>query len=125
MMVGCLFLDLNLAASLCIFSVFTSFIIVCIGVILLRKTDPDRHRPFKVPFSPVFPALGALLCGGLMVVAVSSMGKTAVLFPLWLLIGIGIYAFYGYRRNRQMEAIEATKKPALATEEAETINVNN
>lgn len=125
MMIGCLFLDLNLAASLCIFSVFTSFIIVCIGVIILRKTDPERHRPFKVPFSPVFPALGALLCGGLMVVAVTSMGKTAILFPLWLLIGISIYAFYGYKRNRQIEAMEAQKVSTVEKEETKTIETNN
>jgi APA family basic amino acid/polyamine antiporter len=84
MVIGCLFLDLNLAAQLCIFSVFTSFIIVCIGVMIFRKTDPNRHRPFKVPFSPLFPSLGVLLCGGLMIVAIMSMGKTALLFPLWL-----------------------------------------
>ena len=106
MMIGCLFLDLNLAAQLCIFSVFTSFIVVCVSVLILRKTDPDRERPFKVPFSPLFPSLGILLCGGLMCVAISSMGKNALLFPLWLLIGISIYAGYGYKRNRRIEKIE-------------------
>ena len=109
MIIGSLFLDLNLAGQLCIFSVFTSFIIVCLGVLLLRKSDPDRHRPFKVPFSPFFPLMGVVLCGGLMVIAVISMGKTALLFPLWLLIGIAIYAGYGYRRNRLMETAEAEK----------------
>lgn len=110
MVIGCLFLDLNLAAQLCIFSVFTSFIIVCIGVLILRKTDPNRHRPFKVPFSPFFPAMGILLCGTLMCVAIASMGKTALLFPLWLLIGLSIYAFYGYKRNRRIEGIEERRK---------------
>ena len=110
MVIGCLFLDLNLAASLCIFSVFTSFIIVCIGVLILRKTDPDRPRPFRVPCSPLFPALGILLCGTLMVVAVISMGKTALLFPLWLCIGLAIYFSYGYKRNRRMEVIEDKKR---------------
>ncbi len=109
MIIGSLFLDLNLAGQLCIFSVFTSFIIVCIGVLILRKTDPERPRPFKVPFSPFFPLMGVLLCGGLMVIAVISMGKTALLFPLWLLIGISIYAGYGYRRNRKMEALAESK----------------
>lgn len=109
MIIGCLFLDLNLAAQLCIFSVFTSFIIVCIGVLILRKTDPERHRPFKVPCSPLFPALGVLLCGGLMIVAITSMGKTALLFPLWLIIGISIYAGYGYKRNRKLEAMAEAK----------------
>ena len=121
MVIGCLFLDLNLAAQLCIFSVFTSFIIVCIGVMILRKTDPNRHRPFKVPFSPLFPSLGVLLCGGLMIVAIMSMGKTALLFPLWLIIGISIYAGYGYKRNRKIEELEAQKlqdKNKKSTEKA-------
>ena len=110
MMVGCLFLDLNLAAQLCIFSVFTAFIMVCISVLILRKTDPERKRPFKVPCSPLFPSLGIVLCGGLMIVAILSMGKTALLFPLWLLIGISIYAGYGYKRNRRIEKIEEKRQ---------------
>ena len=110
MMVGCLFLDLNLAAQLCIFSVFTAFIMVCISVLILRKTDPERKRPFKVPCSPLFPSLGIVLCGGLMIVAILSMGKTALLFPLWLLIGISIYAGYGYKRNRRIERIEEKRQ---------------
>ena len=76
----------------------------------MRKTDPDRHRPFKVPFSPLFPSLGIILCGGLMIVAVMSMGKTALLFPLWLLIGVSIYAGYGYKRNRRIERIEEKRQ---------------
>ena len=110
MMIGTLFLDLNLAAQLCIFSVFTSFIVVCISVLILRKTDPDRERPFKVPFSPLFPALGVIFCGSLMFVAIKSMGTHALLFPLWLIIGISIYAGYGYKRNRRMERIEEKRQ---------------
>lgn len=110
MMIGTLFLDLNLAAQLCIFSVFTSFIVVCISVLILRKTDPDRERPFKVPFSPLFPVLGVIFCGSLMCVAIKSMGSHALLFPLWLIIGIGIYAGYGYKRNRRIEKIEEKRQ---------------
>ena len=117
MMIGCLFLDLNLAAQLCIFSVFTSFIVVCISVLILRKTDPDRERPFKVPFSPLFPSLGILLCGGLMCVAICSMGKNALLFPLWLIIGLAIYAGYGYKRNRRIEKIEEKREQNKAARE--------
>lgn len=110
MMIGCLFLDLNLAAQLCIFSVFTAFIMVCISVLILRKTDPERKRPFRVPFSPLFPSLGILLCGSLMCVAIVSMGKYALLFPLWLLIGVSIYAGYGYKRNRRIEKIQEKRQ---------------
>ena len=45
--IGTLFLDLNVAATLCNFGTFTSFIIVCVAVLILRRIDPDRERPFR------------------------------------------------------------------------------
>ena len=62
--VGILSLNLDVAAELCIYGTFTSFIIVCVAVLILRKTDPERPRPFRVPYSPVVPSLGILCCGG-------------------------------------------------------------
>ena len=101
--VGVLTLDLNVAAELCNFGTFTSFIIVCVAVLILRKTDPDRPRPFKVPFAPVTPILGILCCGGLMVYSMKFLTTSALLFPVWLGIGAFIYFFYGYRKNRYKE----------------------
>lgn len=124
MMIGCMFLDLNLAAQLCIFSVFTAFIVVCISVLILRKTDPERKRPFKVPFSPLFPSLGIILCGGLMIVAITNMGKHALLFPLWLLIGLSIYAGYGYKRNRRIEKIEEKRQANKEARENASVNID-
>ena len=60
--IGVLFLDINVASALCNFGTLTSFIVVCVAVLILRKTQPDRPRPFKVPFSPWFPILGILCC---------------------------------------------------------------
>lgn len=124
MVVGCIFIDMGLAAKLCIFSVFTSFIVVCIGVLILRHTDPKRHRPFKVPFVPLFPILGILSCGTLMTVAIVSMGKPALLFPLWLVFGCFIYFSYGYQKNRRIEALEADDaKLRKAMQDEKTIEV--
>ena len=92
--VGVLTLDLNVAAELCNFGTFTSFIIVCVAVLILRKTDPDRPRPFKVPFAPVTPILGILCCGGLMVYSMKFLTTSALLFPFCLGIGAFIYFFY-------------------------------
>ena len=108
--IGTLFLDLEVAASLCNFGTFTSFIIVCVAVLILRKIDPNRERPFKVPFCPWFPLMGIFCCGGLMVYSmVVAKGETAVLsslmFIAWVIIGILIYATYGYRKNREAEAL--------------------
>ena len=101
--IGILTLDLNVAAELCNYGTFTSFIIVCVAVLILRKTDPDRKRPFKVPFSPVTPVLGILCCGGLMVYKFMQSGASAMLFPVWLGIGAIIYLLYGFIRNRDNE----------------------
>ena len=121
-MVGTLFLDLTTAASICNFGVFTSFMVVCIGVLILRKTEPNRHRPFKVPFVPFFPICGILICGGLMVYATIEMGTKALLFPAWIVLGIMIYFAYGYRRNRWLERKAARKAEVLAAKENKFLN---
>jgi len=95
-----LFMDLNISAELCNFGTFTSFIIICIAVLILRKTEPNRARPFKVPFCPVFPILGILTCGGLMFYSLGTLETSSIYFPAWLLIGVAIYAFYGYSQKR-------------------------
>jgi len=100
---GTLTLDLNVAAELCNFGTFTSFIIVCVAVLILRKTDPDRHRPFRVPFSPLFPILGIICCGGLMIYSMQNLTTSAVLFPIWVGFGALIYFHYGYKKNRKIE----------------------
>ena len=101
--VGILTLNLNVAAELCNYGTFTSFIIVCVAVLILRHTDPNRERPFKVPFSPVTPILGILCCGGLMVYKSMQSSSSALLFPVWLGVGAIIYLLYGFIRNRDNE----------------------
>ncbi len=100
---GILALNINVAAELCNYGIFTSFIIVCVAILVLRKTDPDRPRPFKVPFSPVVPLLGILCCGGLMVYKSIQASGSALLFPVWLGAGALIYLLYGYVKNRLNE----------------------
>ena len=107
---GILFLDLNAAAELCNFGTFTSFIIICIAVLILRKTEPDKHRPFKVPFSPLFPILGVLLCGGLMIYSMQFLTTSTLLVPAWLGIGALIYLHYGYKKNRVVEVFDERKR---------------
>jgi len=112
---GTLVLDLNVAASLCNFGTFTSFIIVCVAILILRKVDPDRERPFKVPFCPWFPLLGIVCCGGLMAYSmVVAKGESAILstelFLVWVIMGILIYASYGYNKNRKAELSQIKEK---------------
>jgi APA family basic amino acid/polyamine antiporter len=98
-----LFMDLNLSAELCNFGTFTSFIIICIAVLILRKTEPLRPRPFKVPFCQWFPILGILTCLALMYCKFSAKATSALYFLVWLLIGVLIYAAYSYKSKRREE----------------------
>lgn len=103
---GSMFLNLNIAIELCNFGTFASFIIVCIAVLILRKTQPDRERPFKVPFVPLFPILGILSCGGLMAYyMINSATRVSLMsFPIWLVFGAMIYFSYSYKQHRKTEA---------------------
>ena len=69
---------------------------MCIGVIVLRHTEPDRPRPFRVPFVHVTAALGVLMCAYLMK---QLPNATWVRFVVWLVIGIVFYAAYGFRHS--------------------------
>lgn len=101
--IGSLIMDINISAAMCIFGTLASFIIVCAAILILRKTDPDRHRPFKVPFSPLFPLLGILTCSGLTIYSFIKLKTSALYFVAWLVIGIAIYFVYSYRKQRELE----------------------
>jgi APA family basic amino acid/polyamine antiporter len=74
-----------------------AFILVCIGVIVLRKKDPTRHRPFKVPLGPyLLPGLGALSCAFLIYFL---PGGSYWRFVGWLMCGLAVYLSYGYTRS--------------------------
>ncbi len=69
-----------------------AFMIVCISVLYLRKTQPDLHRPFRTPFVPVVPVLGILFCGYL----IAQMPlETFIQLKFFFLGGALIYIFYG------------------------------
>jgi len=83
---------LDVAAELCSIGTLLAFMIVSAGVIVLRYTRKDLHRPFKVPLFPFVPILGIVLCGYLMA---SLPWQTWVRLVVWLAIGLVIYAAYG------------------------------
>jgi APA family basic amino acid/polyamine antiporter len=73
-----------------------AFALVCIGVIVLRYTDPERPRPFRVPFVHVVGIVGALLC----VFVMKGLPTLAwVRFGWWLVIGLVLYFAYGYSHS--------------------------
>ncbi|HTW88620.1 MAG TPA: amino acid permease [Candidatus Binataceae bacterium] len=81
-----------------------AFVLVCLGLWILRHAEPDLRRPFRTPLVPLVPILGALFCGYLM----SSLPLiTWVRFVIWMAIGFVIYFSYGRFHSRV--AAEARK----------------
>jgi len=74
-----------------------AFILVCIGILILRKREPNRPRAFRAPWSPVIPLLGVVSCFYLML---GLPWITWVRFALWLVVGMLVYFSYGFRRSR-------------------------
>jgi len=73
-----------------------AFFLVCVGVLTLRYTQPDMHRPFRTPLSPLIPLLGAASCLYLM----SQLpALTWIRFGVWLLLGLSIYFRYSQRHS--------------------------
>ncbi len=98
-LIGTLFMDINISASMCNFGTLASFVIVCIAILILRKTDPDRPRPFRVPFSPWFPLLGILTCSGLAFYSFWKLKTSAIYFSVWLIVGLVIYIIYATKHK--------------------------
>src|SRR5436190_7410210 len=79
-----------------------AFLLVCIGIMILRIKDPNRERPFRVPFGTyLLPILGAISCIGL---AYYLPPKSWMRFVYWLLAGLLIYVLYGYKHSRLRRA---------------------
>jgi APA family basic amino acid/polyamine antiporter len=114
--IGCVVMNAHVAAELCIFGTLTCFIMVSVGVLIMRKINPNMPRPFKVPLCPFLPLVGIAFCCYLIWQAVPQLETSAILFPIWLLIGVIIYFAYGYKKNRQAE-VDGTANNVLRNED--------
>ena len=74
-----------------------AFVLVCVGVIVLRYKDPDRPRAFRTPLVPLVPLLGIASCLYLMA---GLPWVTWVRFGLWLAAGLLVYALFGWRKSK-------------------------
>jgi len=95
--------DIGSLADLTNIGTLFAFVLVCLGVIILRRKNADRPRPFRVPFVPLFPILGVLFCGVLML---SLPIETWIRFFVWLAIGLCIYFFYGVWHSKLRSGVD-------------------
>jgi basic amino acid/polyamine antiporter, APA family len=109
------FANLDVFIELTNIGTLFAFILVCIGIIVLRRTDPDRKRSFRTPFVPWTPILGIIIClylvigvpvpestaSGFTIVRYGGLPTaTWIRFVVWLVLGLVIYFSYGFRKSR-------------------------
>jgi len=84
-----------------------AFVIVCASVIVLRKTNPDAHRPFKAPLVPLFPILGIIIC----VAQMASLPlDTWLRLIIWMAVGLLIYFFYSRQNSKLAQGNNSKEK---------------
>ena len=101
------FLPESLAGDLTSIGTLFAFVLVCIGVWVMRRTNPEQYRPFRTPFVPVFPLLGAVVCSG-MIVALDR--RTQITALCWMVLGFGVYFSYS-RKHSKLATPEAVVEP--------------
>jgi basic amino acid/polyamine antiporter, APA family len=100
-----LFTDIGWAADLTNIGTFFAFVLVCGGVLALRKVEPDRRRPFRCPWVPWVPLAGIGMCGVLML---SLPLLTWIRFFVWMAIGMTIFLLYGRHNSRLGQEMAAS-----------------
>ena len=90
-------LNVQIAGELTSMGTLFAFVLVCVGVLVLRRTDPNQARPFRTPFVPYIPVVGALTC----LLMMFGLDKTTKLnFLVWIVIGLIVYFGYGRAHSR-------------------------
>ena len=89
--------NIDEVVDLCNIGTLFAFVLVAIGIMVLRRTDPNRPRPFRTPLVPLVPILAIITCGYLMY---AQPNITWIRFAVWLVIGLVLYYLYGFHRSR-------------------------
>jgi APA family basic amino acid/polyamine antiporter len=90
------FTPITILGELVSIGTLLAFVIVSIGIIMLRRRRPDLERPFKVPMVPVVPALSALVAFALMAGLPWATWERLI---IWMIVGVVVYFLYGYRHS--------------------------
>jgi APA family basic amino acid/polyamine antiporter len=89
-------LPIRILGELVSIGTLLAFAIVCVSILVLRKTKPDIHRPFRTPFVPLIPILGAAIC---LLQMLALPLDTWLRLIIWMALGILIYFTYGIRHS--------------------------
>jgi len=88
---------INILGELVSIGTLLAFVIVCIGILILRKTKPDVERPFRTPWVPLVPILGAVICLAQMI---ALPFDTWLRLIVWFAIGLAIYFLYSKSHSK-------------------------
>jgi len=97
--------NINEVVELCNIGTLFAFVLVALGILVLRVREPERPRPFRTPGVPFVPLLAILCCGWLMAELPAVTWRR---FFYWLMAGLALYAAYGFRRSRLRGALRGT-----------------
>lgn len=100
--------ELSTLADLVSIGTLFAFVLVSVGVVILRRTRPDLPRAFRTPAAPVVAVLAVVSCVYLML---NLIGETWVRFGVWMAIGLVVYFVYGMRHSR-LATRERVDQPA-------------
>jgi APA family basic amino acid/polyamine antiporter len=96
-MIACGLLPIGILGELVSIGTLLAFMIVCLGILLLRYKHPEYERPFKTPLFPFVPIMGVICCGGVMLFLNPII---FVICGIWIAIGLVIYFFYGSKNAK-------------------------
>jgi APA family basic amino acid/polyamine antiporter len=87
-----------------------AFVLVCIGVMVMRKSDPATPRPFRTPWVPFVPVAGIIIC---VLMMVSLPLDTWIRLAVWMILGLAIYFFYSKKHSLIRKGIVNIPKDPL------------
>jgi APA family basic amino acid/polyamine antiporter len=96
----------SIAGDLTSFGTLLAFVLVCAGILVLRKSNPDLKRPFKTPLVPLIPILGIAVCSFMII----SLDHTTQLVAVcWMIVGLFIYFGYGLSKSKLQQEHRKSK----------------
>jgi APA family basic amino acid/polyamine antiporter len=98
------FLPETVAGDLTSIGTLFAFVLVCIGVMVLRKKSPELPRPFKTPLVPLVPILGIIIC---LAMIASLPGRTQLSALVWMIVGLIIYFSYSKKNSKIGSAVDS------------------